>query len=185
MASAIAVSGKLMSLVITGEIAPGYGTARFRRPRARRCPPNSEKGKSGYRPEHTLTFGINPAYDNEARLKQFYERLLASLRSTTGIEAVGGATLLPPDDPFHSTISSVRKAPEQVTDASQPTPFRIVSSDYFRAMGISILEGREFTASDSELNCIVVSESLASRFWPGLLRLLAAVSVSRAGPNDC
>ena len=153
----------------------------------------------GYRPEHTLTFGINPAYDNEAKLGQFYEELLSSLKLTSGIDAVGGATWLPPDDPFHSS-AAIRPEGSEANrpDAPQPTPFRIVSPDYFRAMGISILEGREFTASDSELNCIVVSESLASRFWPGITsvvgrrlvfpgrpeRLLTVIGVARNVRQD-
>lgn len=44
-----------------------------------------------------------------------------------------------------------------------------VGANYFKTLGIQILEGREFTASDdvSEPHVIVVSESLAHKIWPG------------------
>jgi putative ABC transport system permease protein len=44
-----------------------------------------------------------------------------------------------------------------------------VSHDYFRAMGIPVLLGREFTIQDDALakRVVVISKTLAERLWPG------------------
>lgn len=44
-----------------------------------------------------------------------------------------------------------------------------VSSGYFRAMGMRLLTGREFTEHDrlTDPRVVIVSDSVARRAWPG------------------
>ena len=44
-----------------------------------------------------------------------------------------------------------------------------VSADYFKAMGMTMLQGRDFTAQDDwdAPTVVVVNRTLARRFWPG------------------
>jgi len=46
---------------------------------------------------------------------------------------------------------------------------RGVTPGYFRAMGLPLLEGRDFTASDTREKpfAMVASRNMARRFWPG------------------
>ena len=47
--------------------------------------------------------------------------------------------------------------------------FRLVTPDYFRTVGIQLLKGRFFNASDrlGTASVAMISESMAKRFWPG------------------
>jgi predicted permease len=44
---------------------------------------------------------------------------------------------------------------------------RSVSLGYFRAMGIPLLQGRSFVATDADKMVAVISETMARRYWPG------------------
>jgi putative ABC transport system permease protein len=94
----------------------------------------------------------------------YYDRILQSAQSLTGIESIGGISL-----PFHIGWESV-----QVKDASSAaTPdvtalARSATATYLQASGIPLLEGRWFTDSDraNAPGVAVVSESLARARWP-------------------
>jgi len=47
--------------------------------------------------------------------------------------------------------------------------FAITDGDYFRALGVPLIEGRYFTADDraDSLPVIIVSQSMAQHSWPG------------------
>jgi predicted permease len=50
-----------------------------------------------------------------------------------------------------------------------PIRFNVVDSNYFQTMGTRLMEGRAFTSSDnrSAESVVIVSKTMASRFWPG------------------
>jgi predicted permease len=52
---------------------------------------------------------------------------------------------------------------------SIPIKFDMVDGNYFRAIGTRLIEGREFTSVDnpSTGRVVVVSQTMAKRFWPG------------------
>ena len=45
--------------------------------------------------------------------------------------------------------------------------YRSISPEYFRAMGIHLLDGRVFSEADRGRKVVVISKSVAERFWPG------------------
>ena len=48
--------------------------------------------------------------------------------------------------------------------------YRMISPDYFRALGIKILQGRSFNESDlqSSAGIVIINETFARRYWPGV-----------------
>jgi len=103
----------------------------------------------------------------------FYDRLLAELRATPGIEAArvmdtaGGAAL---------AIEGV----EYATPAARPTAWVVVLSESPVPIGPPLIEGRTFDSSDDAagLETALVSRSLASEQWPGQSPLGETVEVS-------
>jgi predicted permease len=108
-------------------------------------------------------------YD-DARAKSISRTLLDRLRALPGIKAVGTVNSRPivgwdPGMGFGAS-DSVRSTSGDVPWAS----WRLVSTGYFQAMGIRLLEGRSFTDGDisaTGTRHVIVSKAVADHLWPG------------------
>lgn len=106
-------------------------------------------------------------YD-DARTERITRLLLERVRSLPGVQAAGIVNSKPivgwdPGMGF-GAVDSARSAVGDVPWAS----WRFVSPGYFDAMGIRLLKGRIFTASDlnSKTRHVVVSDTVAHLLWP-------------------
>jgi predicted permease len=103
-------------------------------------------------------------YSSDAASLHFYNSALDHIRALTGVSATGWVSILP----LHGegSVTGIDVPPGQ--QASQPIAnYRAVSPDYVSAMGIPLIRGRMFSESDRGRKVVVVSESVARRFWPG------------------
>ena len=125
--------------------------------------------RGGIDPDGVLTFAIRlPAasYPTPERRAGLYRRLEAQLSVLPGVTAVGAVTPLP----FSGSGRQSGMRPAGTTeDASTTTDIQIVTPGYFRAMGVTLVRGRVFTAADgpSSPHVVVIDERLAQAFWPG------------------
>jgi putative ABC transport system permease protein len=122
----------------------------------------------GFDPAGVLTGAIRlPSHDYptpEARVR-FLERLTDRLRVLPGVDTVATAESVP---------TAVRRRVGVAIEGSPPKAaqpfvlFAAVSDDYFRALRIPLREGRTFDSQDrlGAPTPIVVSESMAHRYWP-------------------
>jgi predicted permease len=57
----------------------------------------------------------------------------------------------------------------QPDDDATPIDSTLVEPDYFRTVGLTLLEGRSFTTADDEdaPRVVIVNETMARRYWPG------------------
>jgi len=97
---------------------------------------------------------------------QFYDRVLETARVLPGMRDVGWVSLMPLSG--QGSVNGIGLPDRQ--DIPEENPFanyRPVSSGYFRAMGIPLLHGRVFTEADRGRKVVVISKSIADRFWPG------------------
>jgi putative ABC transport system permease protein len=112
-------------------------------------------------------------YNTDQKVMDFYLRLESSLRRLPGTFAVGMATSIPPEA---GGSQSFRYSDLQV-DGKPPVPpgsggnvtGRSVTPDYFRALNIPIVRGRNFAEQDrtgGEREAIL-SRLLAARLFPG------------------
>ena len=95
------------------------------------------------------------------------ERILERVAAVPGVEAVGGGSGLPPENPQRATGFEVRGRP--AGDPSENTGWFVVATPgYFDALGTPLLAGRAFTQQDrADAGPVaVVSRSLAERFFP-------------------
>lgn len=109
-------------------------------------------------------------YQSEEQLRQFYRGVLERLTSTPAVSAAGVVSVLPLSGSDTDTSFSIDGRPLPATRAEEPVAwFRIVSHDYFRAMGIRVDEGRGFLDTDrGDSPCVVtINRSLATRYWSG------------------
>lgn len=124
----------------------------------------------GIDPTNVLTARIPLEQADYPEVRQkaaFYDALLERARSLPGVVAVGGAEPLPfsgrgrqwgvtPRDGQGTRLEETR------TDVVH------VDGDYFRAMGIAVLEGAVFDESTrGDYGLAVIDEEMARTFWPG------------------
>ena len=116
----------------------------------------------GFRPDGVLAvelpWSINPRIDE----------LLEHLRALPGVQSAGAATTFPNNPPGSwgpMEIEGLPVAPRQEPDAGD-TP---VTPDYFRAVGMTLREGRFIAPSDTATAppVAVINEALAHRCFPG------------------
>ena len=108
-------------------------------------------------------------YGDRAALVSYYENLRPRLAAIPGIQIVGLVQLLPLTPKSLSTIPFSR--PDQPPAKRDDAPwanYRIVSPDYFRAIGIPLLSGRYFAEEDDENRqpVAIISIILANKYFP-------------------
>ncbi len=123
----------------------------------------------GFHPERAAALRIDPGrqYSTQAMRNTYFDEALRRVRDIPGIDSAGLTDALP----FGRNRSWGFTAKGQTyTRGDYPSAFvRIISDGYFKAMGISIVAGRDFAESDtlSSKRVIIVNQTLARRLWPG------------------
>ena len=162
--SALVVSQVAMALVLTvgaGLLASSYL--------------NLTRVDLGYRPAGVLALTLTPrdgVYVADSRRRTAWRELLDRIREVRGVEAAGGALLLPFEYGVVGVDGGVVLEGEPLDGPDRPerppVAMQSVSSGYFQAMGIDLVAGRTFTDRDTveAPAAVVVSESLAGSLWP-------------------
>jgi predicted permease len=169
--SAGGANARLRSVLVVGEIAVALvlltASGLLLRSYAK-----MSAGDLGFEPDHVTTgyYSLPRAeYNNQAGVNAFNADLVQRLERLPGAEAAGLATSIPASDMagLAGFVPEDYKASEGVPP---PTAAAIsVVGDYFRAMGIGLLQGRYFTDSDDAQGALVaiVNHELAAHYWPG------------------
>ena len=125
----------------------------------------------GFRPDHVVTMRVTPpgAKYPPTGIPAFYAQLLERVRALPGVEAAGAVFGLPFTDQDSSPFSIPGADASPVGAPPRHAEYRVVTGDYFRAMGIPIVRGRAFAPADGERgpNVVVVDEQLAKQYFPG------------------
>jgi putative ABC transport system permease protein len=134
---------------------------------------NVMRADRGYQVEHALAVDLAPfgkRYSTGSQRAAFYRQLAGSIRALPGVFAAGAISELPAaagisgtnQTIFHSTdtnfLSVVLQRPVAL--------IRSATAGYFAASGTVLRAGRFFTEQD-QIPIALISESLASRLWPG------------------
>jgi putative ABC transport system permease protein len=106
-------------------------------------------------------------YGEHARTVAFFDALYERLRGAPGVDRVGATTSLPFDGPDSRLNLTIENRATQSAFPVRAHP-RLVSTDYFRTMGIPVVRGRAFSEHDTEssANVVVINEAAARRYWP-------------------
>ncbi len=123
----------------------------------------------GFRPERAAALRIDPnaSYKTQEQKNSYYTEALHRVMDVRGIEGAGLSDALPLG---HNRSWGVAAKGVQYTPENYPNGFpRIISDGYFRAMGIPLRAGRDFTERDTKgsLNVIILNETCARNLWPG------------------
>jgi len=126
---------------------------------------------SGIEIDHRLTATVTLArsrYGDVDRLRRARYEIERRLRGIPGVIAAGSTNMLPltgADRRGGITIEGLETREDDAPTRAHP---RVVTPDYFRAVGIRVTAGRPFSEDDNALapRVAIVNETMARRYWP-------------------
>ncbi len=101
--------------------------------------------------QNVITMGINlprSVYDSDVARRSFFDRFLARLNATPGVEAAALSTVIPLEGGSNGYITVPGRDPAAFRN--QLFEWNYVTPDYFRSFGIPVVEGRVFTSKDED-----------------------------------
>lgn len=125
----------------------------------------------GFNPKGVFTIGIGltqPIYADGQQQARFYDRLTEKVNAIPGVETSAGVNRVPLLGLNSSTSFTFQGKPVQA--GNEPTAdCRITTPNYFRTMGIPLLEGRDFTERDLKdaPEVVVINKAMVDQFLPG------------------
>lgn len=111
-------------------------------------------------------------YKEHAQRANFLKQVLDRVKTLPGVVAAGYSTSVPLEwkggtNGFAVEGRSIEQA--QLGGLSYDANHRQISTDYFKAMGIPLQQGRTFNDGDNEQSIYVaiINETMARQYWPG------------------
>ena len=125
----------------------------------------------GFRADNVLAFQValpRASYPEEHQQIAFYDRLLDRLKGTAGVDKAGLIQTLPMRGGYVLSFA-VQGRPPAAPGEDPSANHRVVTPDYFQALGIPLKRGRGFSDRDGEKAPMVavVDEAFARRHFPG------------------
>lgn len=117
-------------------------------------------------------------------VKSIQDLIVQRMREIPGVEKVGYTNGFPLSANFTTNVIPVRGSSAQGTDALPTAIVNFVSPEYFAAMGIRLLEGRAFTAADTQPGArrtFIVDQNFAKKHYAG--RSAVGEVFMMGGPN--
>jgi len=127
---------------------------------------------AGFSTENRLTMRMvlpMPKYAKPEARTAFYDEMLRRVKELPGVEAAGMITFLPLSFNGMNFSFSVEGQPSPPDMKLPFALYRVVSPDYFRALGIALQRGRFFDGHDvlDSQPVMVINRRLAEKYWPG------------------
>jgi predicted permease len=99
----------------------------------------------------------------------FHQSFLDRVAAQPGVESVGAINNLPLDESPSVRAFVIEDRALTGTEAAPLAIWNFASSGYFRTMGITLQEGRDFHGTDDlrDRGVAIVSRSAADLYWPG------------------
>jgi putative ABC transport system permease protein len=126
----------------------------------------------GFSPDHILTAEVYLAgekYPTQTACNVFLDKLLENAQQLPGVTSAAVVDDLPFSGGFGMNAFGLVGQPDPPLKDMPVLRSQIVSIDYFRTLGIPLLQGRLFTQLDGPdtEKVIAVSDEFAARFFPG------------------
>jgi putative ABC transport system permease protein len=145
----------------------------------------------GFNPEHTMTMKVSipeAKYDTTEKQQAFFNQLFEKLDALPGVRSAGGTSFLPLAGLGSATGFTVVGEPTPEMGQEPVTDVRVVTHNYFQAMGVPLLRGRLFDAREEGKNVrrVMISQALAKKYFKGKdpVGRSIVISWSDQGPDE-
>ena len=124
----------------------------------------------GFDPSKTITMKVtlpSGSYKDDVQIIGFFDRLFGRIDSLPGVLAAGGVSFLPLNGLGSATGFTIEGQEKPRAGEEPVSEVKVVTHDYFRAMGIPLLRGRLFDGRDTAPNTrrIIVSQELVTQYF--------------------
>jgi putative ABC transport system permease protein len=145
----------------------------------------------GFDPSHTITMRVSipqSKYETPQKIRGFYDQLFEKIDAIPGVQAAGGTSFLPLNGLGAATDFEIIGRPKPPVGQEPVTDVRVVTHDFFSAMGIRLVRGRLFGAEERGATArrVIISESMARKYWPNEDPIGQRISVywNDPGPDE-
>jgi putative ABC transport system permease protein len=127
------------------------------------------------------------SYREDQQVLDYFSHALAALRSLPGVLSAGAVTALPlsPVGIDFEVGYHLEGQPAPESRAPQ-VAYRVVTPDYFRALSIPLLRGRDFSTLDraGAPGVAIVNERMTHQAWPGQSPLGRRITLASGAPQE-
>jgi putative ABC transport system permease protein len=125
----------------------------------------------GFDPNNVLTFRIDvprQKYNTPEKTQNFFQQLEARLNNLPGVETVGLISELPLSGQLNDLPFTIEGRPPVAANDAFGADFRRINTNYFHALKIPLLRGRNFTEQEVRQsdNVVIVSQQLVNTVFP-------------------
>jgi putative ABC transport system permease protein len=133
---------------------------------------NAQNTPLGFNPENILVADVllpKARYDTDEKVTRFNDQLVERIRALPGVEAAALALNIPFDNNEWDSSFHLTGTPAYPPGERPAAEINVVTPDYFRLMGMPLLQGRAFTADDraGRPRSVIIDETLAQNYFPG------------------
>jgi putative ABC transport system permease protein len=126
----------------------------------------------GFNPRGVLTVFLTlprTEYPDAQAVAHFVRNLREKIEALPGVRSAAMVSILPLDGGMSTSGYAIEDQPVSDEEARVSLGNQFVSPGYFEALGIPILAGKTFARLDPNIRQgeVVISRSVAERFWPG------------------
>jgi putative ABC transport system permease protein len=126
---------------------------------------------AGINPAGVMTMRINlpqSKYKGGSRRSDYYRQLMERLRALPGVDSAAAISTLPLSGNYWGRSLTVEGFPILSVGQAPFIQHNVITPGYFRTLGIPILEGRDFTETDTAEGpkIAIVDQRLAREYWP-------------------
>ncbi|HEX8651884.1 MAG TPA: ABC transporter permease [Pyrinomonadaceae bacterium] len=126
---------------------------------------------SGLNPENVLTMQVplpRAKYAEAAQRGAFFHQLIERVGTLPGVQAVGAISNLPLSGSLWGRGVTVEGRPVLSVGQAHMINHCVITPNYFRAIGTTLLLGRDFNDSDASdaTKVTIIDERLAQEYWP-------------------
>ena len=126
--------------------------------------------RTGFTTENVLTMRVQlpmAKYKEAGQRAAFFKQAQERIALLPGVKAAGAINFLPLNGLASSSSFKVEGRPEPAVGELPGTEVRVITPNYFTAMGIPLLKGRVFDEHDgADSRVLVINETMARRFFP-------------------
>ena len=125
----------------------------------------------GFQTERVITAEVSmdaTACRQKGRCDAFFQTLLGNAQAIPGIDSIALTDSLPLSGRDNNYVYDAEGHPRDARQNAQLATERIVSTDYFRTLGMRLTRGRILTAQDASgaSHAAVINQRMAERLWP-------------------